>query len=113
MGLFDKIKSAFNSKQEAPKEAEKNVTSFVVRYEMVWKEDVLQEDRDFNKTTCCNESGFCRILMEMNKVYTRTDIEQITARLGYSVFDNIGGSTNEEGFPICCCTWKSVVLVKK
>ena len=84
-----------------------------MRYEIIWKEDIELSERDFEKTVCCNDVKFCKVLMEMNKVYSRAEIEQISARLGYSVWDNIGGATNKEGYPICSCKWNPVVVVKK
>ena len=88
-------------------------TSFLVRYEYSW--DYLrttQEDR--NKKT---SRPFCQKLMSMNKLYTRGEIESLSARLGYDVFARAGGwwtipDTNIHS-PKCRHTWNAVVVVKK
>ena len=88
-------------------------TSFLVRYEYSW--DYLrttQEDR--NKST---SRPFCQKLMSMNKLYTRGEIESLSARLGYDVFARAGGwwtipDTNIHS-PKCRHTWNAVVVVKK
>lgn len=88
-------------------------TSFLVRYEYSW--DYLrttQEDR--NKKT---SRPFCQKLMSMKKLYTRGEIESLSARLGYDVFARAGGwwtipDTNIHS-PKCRHTWNAVVVVKK
>jgi hypothetical protein len=87
--------------------------SFLVRYEYSW--DYLrtsQEDR--NKQT---SRPFCQKLMSMKKLYTRGEIESLSARLGYDVFARAGGwwtlpNTNIHS-PKCRHTWNAVVVVKK
>ena len=44
--------------------------------------------------------------MELNRLYTRYDIEQISQRLGYSVWDRKGGDD-------CRHRWVSQIVVKK
>ena len=59
---------------------------------------------------------FCRKLMEMDKLYSRYEIEQISQRLGYSVFDRRGGFwRHKDGTttPYCRHSWKSNIVVKK
>lgn len=59
---------------------------------------------------------FCAKMMELNRFYTRAEIEQISARLGYSVFDRRGGfyqRKNGTVTPYCRHHWKSNVVVKK
>jgi len=56
-------------------------------------------------------------LMSLKKLYTRGEIEQISARLGYDVFARAGGwwtlpDTNIHS-PKCRHTWNAVVVVKK
>lgn len=88
-------------------------TSFLVRYEYSW--DYLrttQSDRN-SKTS----RPFCQRLMELQKLYTRGEIEQISARLGYDVFARAGGwwtlpNTNIHS-PKCRHTWNAVVVIKK
>ena len=88
-------------------------TSFLVRYEYSW--DYLrttQKDRNINTSR-----PFCQRLMSLKKLYTRGEIEQISARLGYDVFARAGGwwtlpDTNIHS-PKCRHTWNAVVVVKK
>jgi len=88
-------------------------TSFLVRYEYTW--DYLRTTQaDRNKST---SRPFCQKLMSMNKLYTRGEIQSISARLGYDVFALAGGwwtipDTNIHS-PKCRHTWNAVVVVKK
>jgi hypothetical protein len=88
-------------------------TTFLVRYEYSW--DYLRTTaRDRNITT---SRPFCQKLMSMNRVYTRGEIQQISARLGYDVFARAGGwwTIPNTGIhsPKCRHTWNAVVVVKK
>lgn len=60
---------------------------------------------------------FCARMMELRRLYTRKDIEDISARLGYSVFDRRGGFWTRKGThdttPYCRHTWKSNIVIKK
>lgn len=96
----------------APNEKAKT-TSFLVRYSYEWKSEVPTDERD---TPAHPSRNFCKKLMSMNKLYSRADIEQITARLGYSVFDRGGGWwTQPDGnhSPSCRHTWMSNIVIKK
>jgi len=87
--------------------------SFLVRYEYTW--DYLrttQADRNIRTSR-----PFCQRLMSMKKLYTRGEIQSISARLGYDVFALAGGwwtipDTNIHS-PKCRHTWNAVVVVKK
>jgi len=87
--------------------------SFLVRYEYSW--DYLrttQADRNIRTSR-----PFCQKLMSMKKLYTRGEIQSISARLGYDVFALAGGwwtipDTNIHS-PKCRHTWNAVVVVKK
>jgi DNA-binding Lrp family transcriptional regulator len=59
---------------------------------------------------------FCAKLMSLKRLYSRAEIESISTRLGYSVFDRRGGFwTHHDGTvtPYCRHTWKSNIVVKK
>jgi hypothetical protein len=60
---------------------------------------------------------FCAKLLELDRLYTRADIEKISARLGYSVWDRRGGWWRHKGTdittPYCRHIWKSNLVVKK
>ena len=54
---------------------------------------------------------FCAKLIELNRLYTRSEIESISQRLGYSVFDRSGGWWGSK--PQCRHEWKRNVVIKK
>lgn len=58
---------------------------------------------------------FCAKMMQLNRLYSRREIELISERLGYSVFDRRGGFWNRGGeiLPHCRHSWKSNLLVRK
>ena len=47
---------------------------------------------------------FCRKLISLNKLYTRAEIQSISQRVGYSVWDRQGGWWGRE--PHCRHEWK-------
>jgi hypothetical protein len=54
--------------------------------------------------------------MQLNRMYSRAEIEAISARLGYSVFDRRGGwwtMPNGEHSPSCRHVWQSQTVIKK
>lgn len=88
-------------------------TTFLVRYEYSW--DYLRtSSKDRNPKT---SRPFCQKLMGLERVYTRGEIEQISARLGYDVFARAGGwwTIPDTGIhsPKCRHTWNAVVVIKK
>lgn len=59
---------------------------------------------------------FCAKLMALNRLYSRAEIEKISQRLGYSVFDRGGGFwTQPDGTVSAKCrhSWVSNILIKK
>jgi hypothetical protein len=59
---------------------------------------------------------FCAKLMELDRFYTRMEIQSISAKLGYSVWDRRGGFwTHKDGTvtPYCRHTWSQSVVAKK
>jgi hypothetical protein len=54
--------------------------------------------------------------MELGRLYSRSDIEQMSARLGYSVFDRRGGwytnPNTDQPRPYCRHFWTSQVVMK-
>ena len=59
---------------------------------------------------------FCRGLIKMNKVYSRAEIEQVSQRLGYSVWQRRGGFYHNPRTgvttPYCRHRWVEQVLIK-
>lgn len=88
-------------------------TIIEVRYSYEWKKVVPQGQRN---TAAHPSRPFCARLMALERFYTRKEIEAISARLGYSVFDRGGGWwTKPSGYhsPSCRHEWRANVLVKK
>ena len=59
---------------------------------------------------------FCAKLLSLNKLYSRADIETISMRLGYSVWDRRGGwFTQPDGThrPFCRHSWFAVTVIRK
>jgi hypothetical protein len=54
---------------------------------------------------------FCRKLIKLNRVYSRAEIENISQRVGYSVWDRRGGFWGNK--PECRHIWKKLIVVKK
>jgi hypothetical protein len=54
---------------------------------------------------------FCIKMVKLNRLYSRADIENISARLGYSVFDRRGGWWGKS--PECRHRWQSNIVIKK
>lgn len=84
-------------------------TEFLIRYSYEWK-------RGFNNSDKSSSREFCKYLLEANKFYSRSDIEQMSARLGYSVWDRRGGwwtMPNGEHSPSCRHIWKSNIVTRK
>lgn len=54
---------------------------------------------------------FCRKLIGLNRIYSRAEIEKISARLGYSVFERKGGWWGNN--PECRHRWVSNIVVQK
>jgi DNA-binding Lrp family transcriptional regulator len=88
-------------------------TSFLVRYSYEWKSIVPPSERN---TSAHPSRPFCAKLMSLDRLYSRSEIESISRRLGYSVFDRGGGWWNMgDGVnsPSCRHQWVSKVVIKK
>jgi hypothetical protein len=89
-------------------------TNFKVVYKYDWDFEKLARVGAVADST--TSRSFCKRLMALNKVYSRSDIQQITARLGYSVFDRRGGwwtMPTGQHSPACRHTWVSNIVIKK
>lgn len=97
-------------KIEAPKPG---VTSFQIRYKYDWRDIIPVGERD---TAAHPSRPFCKHMMELSKtkVWSRQNIENISARLGYSVWDRLGGFWNNNGVidDQCRHEWKTVIVKK-
>lgn len=92
---------------------EPETKSFMIRYSYEWKDIVPVGERN---TAAHPSREFCKRLMALDKFYSRSDIEQMSARLGYSVWDRKGGwytMPNGEHSPSCRHEWKSNIVMRK
>jgi hypothetical protein len=92
---------------------EPETKSFMIRYSYEWKDIVPAGERN---TAAHPSREFCKRLMSLDKFYSRSDIEQMSARLGYSVWDRKGKWwTMPDGThsPSCRHEWKSVLVMRK
>jgi hypothetical protein len=92
---------------------EPETKSFMIRYSYEWKDSIPVDQRN---TSAHPSREFCKRLMALDKFYSRSDIEQMSARLGYSVWDRKGGwytMPNGEHSPSCRHNWVSSVVMRK
>ena len=85
-------------------------TEILIRYSYEWKAGFNDGDLDTSRP-------FCKYLVTANKFYTRSEIETMSARLGYSVWDRRGGwytkpKTNTHS-PSCRHEWRSNIVKRK
>lgn len=84
-------------------------TQILIRYTYEWKPG-------FNDSDVSNSRPFCKYLIQANKFYTRSDIEAMSARLGYSVWDRRGGwwtMPNGKHSESCRHEWRSNIVKRK
>lgn len=87
--------------------------SFTIRYSYEWRPSIPVNQRD---SLAHPSRQFCARLMQLNRMYSRAEIEAISARLGYSVFDRRGGwwtMPDGEHSPSCRHIWQSQTVIKK
>jgi hypothetical protein len=85
-------------------------TQILIRYSYEWKQGFNDGDLDTSRP-------FCKYLVTANKFYSRSEIEMMSARLGYSVWDRRGGWYTKPGTnthsPSCRHTWVSNIVKRK
>lgn len=84
-------------------------TEIMVRYSYDWISG-------FNDSDATNSRPFCKALLEAKKLYSRSDIEMMSARLGYSVWDRKGGwwtMPSGEHSESCRHEWKTNIVTRK
>jgi hypothetical protein len=96
--LFNFFRKNKASSKEETEKTNSNATEILIRYSYEFIEDIPQSER-----TPCND--FCKRLMDLNKLYSRSDIEEMSMIMGYSVWDRRGscidkGNLNDKGEPI-------------
>jgi len=99
-----------NVEADAPKP--KNLLS--IAYTYAWRSIVPSSERN---TPSHPSRKFCVHMMELakTKLWSRARIEQMSAALGYSVFDRVGGFWNNDGEIDTQCRheWKALIIQKK
>ena len=89
-------------------------TTFEIRYSYEWKPQIPTSERD---TPEHPSRAFCKKLMSLDRFYTRREIEALSVRLGYSVFDRGGGwwgqGAGQPASPSCRHEWRSNVVIRK
>jgi ribosomal protein S25 len=85
-------------------------TEILVRYSYDWKTGFDNSDKK-------NSRPFCVALLDANKLYSRSDIEAMSSRLGYSVWDRRGEWYTLPGTnisrPSCRHIWASKVVRRR
>jgi hypothetical protein len=94
---------AFNFFKKKKEKEEAEFVNVYFKYSYEWNDDIPIEERD---TTEHPSRPFCKKMIELNRVYTRQEIESISAMVGYSVWDRKGG----EG---CRHRWVKQTIFKK
>lgn len=109
-GIIERTLPRPLSELNAPKA---QTTSFMIRYSYEWRTDIPSNQRDSSEHP---SRPFCQRLMALDRLYSRAEIEAISARLGYSVFDRRGGwwtMPNGEHSPSCRHRWFAQTVIKK
>lgn len=78
----------------------------LIRYGIVQKNND-NECPDFKNFECCKTHPLCEAIFSSKKMFTRSELETLSAKLGYSIWDNIGGNDG------CQCKWKSFIVKAK
>ena len=84
-------------------------TEILIRYSYAWIAGYNNSDIDTSRP-------FCKTLLAANRFYSRSDIEQISARLGYSVWDRRGGwwtKPSGKHSESCRHQWQTNVVTRK
>lgn len=109
-GIIERTLPRPLSELQAPKA---QTTSFMIRYSYEWRTDIPTDQRNTSEHP---SRQFCARLMQLDRLYSRAEIEAISARLGYSVFDRRGGwwtMPNGEHSPSCRHRWYAQTVIKK
>jgi hypothetical protein len=109
-GITERILAQPLSELGAPEPLTK---SFTISYSYEWRPSIPVGQRD---SLAHPSRTFCARLMQLNRMYSRAEIEALTARLGYSVFDRRGGwwtMPNGEHSPSCRHIWQSQTVIKR
>ncbi len=89
-------------------------TQLLVRYTYEWK-------KGFNDSDKPSSRPFCQYMINQRvnnkkRMYSRSEIEEMSSRLGYSVWDRLGGwwtKPNGKHSPSCRHEWKENIVTRK
>jgi len=90
------------------KDVKPQTTEIMVRFSYEWIEGYNDSDKKTSRP-------FCVALLDAKKLYSRSDIEMMSSRLGYSVWDRKGGWWNDNGTisESCRHQWKTNIVTRK
>lgn len=91
------------------KEITPKTTEFLIRYSYQWIEGYSNADIGTSR-------DFCKQVLRAKKMYSRSEIETMSSRLGFSVWDRRGGwwtMPNGVHSPSCRHEWKSNIVTRK
>ena len=92
------------------KKIQPQTKELLIRYSYEWKTGFSNKDKKTSRP-------FCVALLDANKMYSRSEIESISARLGYSVWDRKGGWYTVPGTDTheasCRHQWVSNIVTRK
>lgn len=105
----------FKKKQTETDKAPVILSEVSIKYSYEWKENVPDNEKD---TPGFESRLFCRKLIQLTRLYTRDQIQQISMKVGYDVYNHCGGfeHTDEETgefTPQCRHRWVSRICIKK
>lgn len=108
-GVIGKTEGAWNVKIDALSKSETDrLNEELSRLEVKYKYNGPRDSRN---------RAFCAALLELNRVYTRKEIDSISGKVGYSVWDKRGGwyhnPKNDVNTPYCRHNWNAVLVRKK
>ena len=88
-------------------------TDILLRYSYSWRQDISAQEKESGRE---GSRPFCQRMMDMGRLYSRAEIENISMKLGYSAWDRVGGWwTREDGThsPQCRHTWNALTVIRK
>lgn len=104
-GLIESKDGQRKSTPEAKKAIDNSETTSI---KVMYSYEGIQDDRN---------RPFCAKMLELDKLYSREDIEAISTRLGYSVWDRRGGWYRPKGAteasPSCRHHWQTNTVISK
>ena len=108
----DKIIERVRTNVEADVPKPKNLLSIAYKYSLRSTLEALGE-----KKLIATSRPFCVKMIQLSEtqLWSRARIEQMSARLGYSVFDRVGGFWNNDGEIETQCRheWRALIIQKK